>query len=275
MSRGARPTASVSRTAANGRQPDRQPGRVLEDDPLVRERPADADQRHPRPVEDRVERSRSTSARSDRRPAPLDRAEPPLRRVEAPRLRIDIGQALPKSLVTDVKRLQQIIKTCSPTRSSSRTRERCRSRLGRRSGMVGRQRRAVHASQVIAFSVSDTGIGISPDKADHLRGVPSGRRLDLAQVRRHRARPGHQPRAVAAPRRRDQARQQAGRGQHVHALPAAELQPGAQRAPARRERRRRRRAAGPVGGRHGRAGSTRCLHRNGRACRRGQQPVGR
>ena len=70
--------------------------------------------------------------------------------------------------------------------------------------------------------------------ADHLRGVPAGRRLDLAQVRRHRPRPGDQPRAVAPARRRDQAGQRAGQRQHLHAVPAAELQPGAQRAPAAR-----------------------------------------
>ena len=39
--------------------------------------------------------------------------------------------------------------------------------------------------------------------ADHLRGVPAGRRLDQPQVRRHRPGPGDQPRAVAAAGRRD------------------------------------------------------------------------
>ena len=49
----------------HGRQPHRQAGRVRQDDPRVGQRPARADQRHPRPVEDRVGHDRqSTSARS-------------------------------------------------------------------------------------------------------------------------------------------------------------------------------------------------------------------
>ena len=41
--------------------------------------------------------------------------------------------------------------------------------------------------------------------ADHLRGVPAGRREHEPQVRRHRPRPGHQPRAGEPARRRDSA----------------------------------------------------------------------
>ena len=42
------------------------------------------------------------------------------------------------------------------------------------------------AKQVVEFSVTDTGIGISPEKqTHHLRGVPAGRRRHRAQVRRH------------------------------------------------------------------------------------------
>jgi HAMP domain-containing protein len=40
---------------------------------------------------------------------------------------------------------------------------------------------------------------------DHLRGLPAGRRRHEPQVRRHGPRPGDQPRARAAPRRRDPA----------------------------------------------------------------------
>ena len=61
------------------------------------------------------------------------------------------------------------------------------------------------------------------EAADHLRGVPAGRRQHQPQVRRHRPRPGHQPRAGQPARRRDPAAQHPGRRQHVHALPAAAL----------------------------------------------------
>ena len=47
--------------------------------------------------------------------------------------------------------------------------------------------------------------------ADHLRGLPAGRRLDLAQVRRHRPGPGDQPRAGAPAGRRDPAGERARR----------------------------------------------------------------
>ena len=53
-----------------------QAGRVREDDPLVGQRPADADQRHPRPVEDRVGDGRGRRRRgADRRAAALRRAD--------------------------------------------------------------------------------------------------------------------------------------------------------------------------------------------------------
>ena len=94
--------------------------------------------------------------------------------------------------------------------------------------------------------------------ADHLRGVPAGRRLDVAQVRRHGLGLGDQPRAVEAARRRDPARQHARRGQHVHAVSADRTAPRASRVlrPIRRARRvpcRRRRlprAAALRRGRH-------------------------
>ena len=60
---------------------------------------------------------------------------------------------------------------------------------------------------MIEFSVIDTGVGIPDDKLRFdLRGVPAGRRDDLAQVRRHRARPIDLTRDRAAPRRRDPGR---------------------------------------------------------------------
>ena len=81
------------------------------------------------------------------------------------------------------------------------------------------------APTVLAFSVSrHRHRHLAGQAADHLRGVPAGRRHHQPQVRRHRAGPGDQPRAVAAARRRDPAGYSSPRhGQHVHALPAADL----------------------------------------------------
>ena len=62
------------------------------------------------------------------------------------------------------------------------------------------------APSAVAIEVSDTGIGIAAGEAEaHLRGVPAGRRRHQPQVRRHRPRPGDQPRAGDAARRRNPA----------------------------------------------------------------------
>jgi HAMP domain-containing protein/signal transduction histidine kinase/DNA-binding response OmpR family regulator len=78
---------------------------------------------------------------------------------------IEIGQPLPKSLVTDVKRLQQIIKNLlSNAFKFTHQGGVSFSIAAASSGWSPDNEELRHASQVIAFSVSDTGIGISPDK---------------------------------------------------------------------------------------------------------------
>ena len=75
--------------------------------------------------------------------------------------------------------------------------------------------------------------------APDLRGVPAGRRDDVAQVRRHGPRPLDQPRDRAPARRRDPRHVRARQGQHVHALPAGELtSPPTRRRPRWRRSRR-------------------------------------
>ena len=79
--------------------------------------------------------------------------------------RIDIEQPLPKSLVTDVKRLQQIIKNLlSNAFKFTHQGSVSFSIASAEGGWSADNEELRHASQVIAFSVSDTGIGISPDK---------------------------------------------------------------------------------------------------------------
>jgi signal transduction histidine kinase/CheY-like chemotaxis protein len=78
---------------------------------------------------------------------------------------VEIQQPLPKSMVTDVKRLQQIIKNLlSNAFKFTHQGEVSFSIALADKGWSPDNEELNHASQVIAFSVSDTGIGISPDK---------------------------------------------------------------------------------------------------------------
>ncbi|HZW72580.1 MAG TPA: response regulator, partial [Caldimonas sp.] len=78
---------------------------------------------------------------------------------------IQIEQPLPKSLVTDVKRLQQIVKNLLSNAFKFTHQGSVSFKVASAaSGWTADNEELEHASQVIAFSVSDTGIGISPDK---------------------------------------------------------------------------------------------------------------
>jgi signal transduction histidine kinase/CheY-like chemotaxis protein len=78
---------------------------------------------------------------------------------------IQIEQPLPKSLVTDVKRLQQIIKNLLSNAFKFTHQGSVSFKVATAaSGWNADNEELGHAAQVIAFSVSDSGIGISPDK---------------------------------------------------------------------------------------------------------------
>ena len=78
---------------------------------------------------------------------------------------IDVGPSLPKSLITDVKRLQQIIKNLlSNAFKFTHHGQVAFSIATVNEGWSTDNEGLNRAGQVIAFSVSDTGIGISPDK---------------------------------------------------------------------------------------------------------------
>ncbi|ANH67940.1 HAMP domain-containing protein [Mitsuaria sp. 7] len=78
---------------------------------------------------------------------------------------VEMDQPLPKSLVTDVKRLQQIIKNLlSNAFKFTHQGQVTFSVTAAAGGWAADNELLNHATQVIAFSVADTGIGISADK---------------------------------------------------------------------------------------------------------------
>ena len=207
-----------------------QAGRVRAHDPRRRHRPAEPDHRHPRPVEDRVGHGDGRGARRStsrslldtvarhvpargREPAAVastSQVDPALGREHGHRLEAPAAGAEEPAL----ERLQ--VHRAGRRAAARRSR---RAAAGRRSTRCcadapdgGRVRGLRHRHRHPAR-----------EAADHLRGVPAGRRRHQPQVRRHRPRPRDQPRAGEPARRRDPAAQRARRGQHVHALPAAAL----------------------------------------------------
>jgi signal transduction histidine kinase/DNA-binding response OmpR family regulator/HAMP domain-containing protein len=78
---------------------------------------------------------------------------------------IDLAQGLPDSVVTDAKRLQQILKNLLSNAFKFTHRGRVQLTVETvDGGWSPENEELARATQVLAFSVSDTGIGISPDK---------------------------------------------------------------------------------------------------------------
>ena len=119
---------------------------------------------------------------------------------------VQIDPNLGRSVVTDSKRLQQILKNLLSQRAEvHRPGQRAAARAAGARRLASRQ----HGAQP-----GELGGGLrghryrcrypGREAEDRVRGLPAGRRLDQPQVRRHGPRPRHQPRAGAAAGRRAQ-----------------------------------------------------------------------
>ena len=138
---------------------------------------------------------------------------------------IDVDPNLGRSIVTDSKRLQQVLKNLLSNAfkftAEGGVRLSVSAALG---GWSAEHPFSITRRAVVAFEVSDTGIGIPAGEAEaDLRGLPAGRRRHQPQIWRHRPRPCHQPRARKPARRRNPSAQHPRQGQHLHALSAAEI----------------------------------------------------
>ena len=136
---------------------------------------------------------------------------------------VQLDSDVPRTMLTDIKRMQQIIKNLLSNAFKFTHEGSVSLTIGPAAGGWSQDNEDLaSADQVIAFCGDRHRYRhLARQAADHLRGVPAGGWLDVAQVRRHGSRSRDQPRAVEAARRRNSPRQRARRRQYVHAVSAA------------------------------------------------------
>ena len=138
---------------------------------------------------------------------------------------VTIDPKLGRSITTDLKRLQQVLKNLLSNAFKFTAQGGVRLNVfAAQGGWSGERPMLAGSADVVAFEVSDTGIGIPYEKQKVIfEAFHAGRCQHQPQVRRHRPRPRHQPRALEPARRRDPPAQHAQRRQHLHALSAAAI----------------------------------------------------
>ena len=152
----------------------------------------------------------------------LRREFEPVARAQGLDYSIDVANGAPTTIVTDAQRLRQILKNVLANAFKFTDHGRVDLRIGVADHGWSSDAEALNqAASVVAFTVSDTGIGIEPEDQQRIfEAFAQGDGTTGAWLRRHRPRPVDQPRARRAARRRDHAGQHARGGQHVHGLPA-------------------------------------------------------
>ena len=235
-----------------GRQPAAPPGRIRAEHPLRRQRPADAHQRHSRPLEDRIGHGHRRGRGDHVRLAARQRRAhvPSHRRVEEPHLPGGDRQHAaahvhqrPETAAADPQEpALERVQVHHPRRGDD-------ARATRHAGLVTRPpRAAVHADRRGDRRQRHRDRHRTGEAEADIRSVPAGGRRHEPEVRRHGPGPCHQPRAGDAARRRNPPGERARPGQHVHAVSPAHLHGSRARDRRAGELRRHRRptAARPV-----------------------------
>ena len=138
---------------------------------------------------------------------------------------VDLDPHLTRSIVTDSKRLQQVLKNLLSNAFKFTEHGGVRLRIsGAGSGWNVDHPILGKTPSVVAFEVTDTGIGISSEKQKII--FEAFQQADASTSRKYGGTglgTGDQPRACQSAWRGDPAAQHAGEGQHVHALPSPQV----------------------------------------------------
>ena len=225
-----------------------QAGRIRPHHPRRGHRSAQPDQRHSRPVEDRIRhRHRRCGGNPHLQPARDGGTAVPARGGKPPTVLQHRCRSQPGA--QHRHRLQAPAAGAEESAVERVQVHRRRRRAAERLGGARRLERRASGPQPRAGRGRLRGVryrhrhSAGEAEAD-LRGVPAGRCRHQPKIWRHRPRPCHQPRTCQPARRRNPSAQHARQGQHLHALSAAEIfrADGG----AARQRRRRNTAAAPA-----------------------------
>ena len=169
---------------------------------------------------------------------------------------VDLDPALGRTLITDSKRLQQVLKNLLSNAFKFTERGGVQLKVfAAPAGWTASHPILSQAQSVVAFEVADTGIGIPAEKQKMIfEAFQQADASTSRKVRRHRPWPRNQPRAFQSAGRRNPVAQCLRRRQHIYVVPADYLCWAIDRP-----------ACGRRSSRHGAVAGGKCADRSARA----------